>query len=221
MARRKSYYEELSADYSTIEPVPADKAAELIELAGRVNSMCEDTLPTIGPDYPMSQIEAENKAKVKLEERRTAASTAKLVAELAAEGEKKAKEIEATTEKRVAEIDAKTATIAAQSTTVLGQASARSVELLREAEADRFRQYVKALGGAEAYNRYVFAEGLPAHLRLGVFYAGPGTFWTDLKGLEQTMLGKLASETPQQAAAPTAERSRPPTAPVPVSRPSR
>jgi SPFH domain/Band 7 family protein len=136
----------------------------------------------------------EAKAKVTLEERRTTASTGKLVAELAAEGEKKAKEIEATTEKLMAEIDAKTAAIAAQTTTVLGQANARSVELLREAEADRFRQYVKALGGPESYNRYVFAEGLPADLRVGVFYAGPGTFWTDLKGIEQTLLGKLSSE---------------------------
>ena len=43
-------------------------------------------------------------------------------------------------------------------------------------------------------SRYIFAEGLPADLRLGIFYAGPGTLWTDLKGFEQTMLGKLASE---------------------------
>jgi hypothetical protein len=156
----------------------------------------------------------EAKAKVTLEERRTAASTAKLVAEVEAEGEKKAKEIDATTEKRMAEVDARTAAIAAQSTTVLGQAGARSTELLREAEADRFRQYVKALGGPDAYNRYVFAEGLPDHLRLGIFYAGPGTFWTDLKGIEQTLLGKLASESP----APTpAERPKS----VPSSRPGR
>ena len=39
------------------------------------------------------------------------------------------------------------------------------------------------------------AEGLPADLRLGIFYAGPGTLWTDLKGFEQTMLGKLVAET--------------------------
>jgi regulator of protease activity HflC (stomatin/prohibitin superfamily) len=160
----------------------------------------------------------EAKAKVTLEERRTSASTGKLVAELAAEGEKKAKEIEATTEKRVAEIDAKTATFSAQTTTVLGQASARSVELLREAEADRFRQYVKALGGPDAYNRYVFAEGLPANLRVGIFYAGPGTFWTDLKGIEQTLLGKLASESPSPSPAPA---ERPKATPPTTARPTR
>ncbi|WP_406695157.1 SPFH domain-containing protein [Singulisphaera sp. Ch08] len=140
----------------------------------------------------------EAKAKVMLEERRTMALTTKLVAEVEAEGEKQAKEIEATTEKLIAETDAKTAGFAAQTTTTLGQAAARSVELVREAEADRFRQYVKALGSPDAYNRYVFAEGLSDNLRLGVFYAGPGTFWTDLKGFEQTLLGKLASESSPQ-----------------------
>jgi regulator of protease activity HflC (stomatin/prohibitin superfamily) len=154
----------------------------------------------------------EAKAKVTLEERRTMAETGKLVAEVEASGEKKAKEIEATTEKLMAEVDAKTAAIAAQSTKLLGEASARSIELSREAEADRFHQYVKALGGPDAYNRYVFAEGLPPSLRLGVFYAGPGTFWTDLKGIEQTLLGKLASD--------AAEPAKPPVA-RPVARPGR
>ena len=137
----------------------------------------------------------EAKAKVTLEERRTRAETEKLAAQVAAEGEKKAREVEATTEKLRAEIDAKTAVIEAQTTKVLGEATAKKTELTRQAEADRFRQYVNALGGPEAYNQYVFAEGLSTDLRLGVFYAGPGTFWTDLKGFEQILLGKLASDT--------------------------
>lgn len=146
----------------------------------------------------------EAKAKVTLEERRTMAETEKLVAEVEAEGEKKAREIEAETEKLRAEIDAKTAAIAAQTTRVLGEAGAKKVGLTRKAEADRFRLYVEALGGPEAYNDYVFAEGLPEDMRLGVFYAGPGTFWTDLKGFEQALIGKVASETP---AAPRPSRT--------------
>ncbi len=149
----------------------------------------------------------EAKAKVTLEERKTQAETAKLVAEAVAEGEKKAKEIEAKTEKLMAEIDAKTAAIEAQITTTMGEAEAKKTELTNQAEADRYRQYVEILGGPEAYNRYVFAEGLPDDLRLGVFYAGPGTFWTDLKGMEQTLLGKLNNESSQ--AKPTAAASRP------------
>jgi hypothetical protein len=75
---------------------------------------------------------------------------------------------------------------------VLSEATARKAELTRQAEADRYRLYVQALGSPDAYNKYDFAEGLPPDLRLGVFYAGPGTFWTDLKGFEQAMLGALS-----------------------------
>ncbi|MGE3821591.1 MAG: SPFH domain-containing protein [Isosphaeraceae bacterium] len=146
----------------------------------------------------------EAKAKVTLEEQRTLAETEKLVAELEAEGEKKAKELEAETERLQAEIDAKTAAVEAQTTKLLGEANAKKVELTRQAEADRFRQYVDALGGAEAYNKYVFAEGLPEDVKLGIFYAGPGTFWTDLKGFEQIMMGKMASESQSTASPVTA-----------------
>ena len=154
----------------------------------------------------------EAKAKVTLEERRTEAETEKLVAEVAAEGEKKAKEIEATTEKLRAEIDAKTAAIEAKTTKVLGEADRQ------EDRADPARPRPTATGSTsrrsgspDAYNKYVFAEGLPDDLRLGVFYAGPGTFWTDLKGFEQTMLGKLASETTPPRPKPTT-LTPPPTA---------
>jgi regulator of protease activity HflC (stomatin/prohibitin superfamily) len=137
----------------------------------------------------------EAKAKVVFEEKRTLAETTKMVAETEAEGEKKAREIEAMTEKFKAEIDAKSATIEAQTTRVLGEAKALSVKLAKEAKAERIQLLVKAMGGPESYQRYTFAEGLPADLRLGIFYAGPGTLWTDLKGFEQSMLGKLVSDT--------------------------
>jgi len=136
----------------------------------------------------------ESKAKVVFGEKRTQAETEKKVAEVGAEGEKKAKEIEAMTEKLRAEIDAKTAAILAQSTRVLGEANASSVKLAKEAKAERLQLLVKAIGGPDSYERYVFAEGLPEDLKVGIFYAGPGTLWTDLKGFEQTMLGKLASD---------------------------
>jgi regulator of protease activity HflC (stomatin/prohibitin superfamily) len=137
---------------------------------------------------------AEAKAKISLEERRTKAETTKMVAQVAADGEKSAREIDAETERLQAEIDAKTALIEAEITTTMAEAEAKKTELSNEAEAERFAQYVQVLGGPEAYNRYIFAEKLPSDLKLGLFYAGPGTFWTDLKGFEQTMLGKIASE---------------------------
>jgi hypothetical protein len=137
----------------------------------------------------------EAKAKVVFGEKRTLAETGKKVAEVGATGEKMAKEIAAMTEKLKAEIDAKSATIDAQTTRVLGEAKAQSVKLAKEARAERSQLLVKAMGGAGPYERYIFAEGLPSDLKVGIFYAGPGTFWTDLKGFEQTMLGKLTSET--------------------------
>jgi len=151
----------------------------------------------------------EAKAKVVFGEKRTQAETEKKVAEVGAEGEKKAKEIEAMTEKLRAEIDAKSAAIEAQTTKVLGEAKAKSVKLAKEAKAERLQLLVKAMGGPDPYERYIFAEGLPADLRVGIFYAGSGTLWTDLKGFEQTMLGKLVSETQAGDATipkPSAER---------------
>ena len=153
----------------------------------------------------------EAKAKVTLEKRRTAAETGKLAAQVVANGEKKAREIEANTERLRAEVDAKTAIVEAQVTKALGEANAQTAELANQAKADLYVRSVHALGGGDAYNRYQFAEGLPDDLRLGVFYAGPGTFWTDLKGFEQTMLGKLANESINPATTrPTANASRKP-----------
>ena len=151
---------------------------------------------------------SEAKAKVIQEQDRTKAETEKLIAQVTAEGEKKAKEIEANTERLKAGIDAKTAIIQAEITKAIGEATAKTTELTNQAEAERYRQYVQALGGPDAYNRYVFAEGLSKDLDLRVFYAGPGTFWTDLKGFEQVMLGKLADDPAGRARAPVA--SRPP-----------
>lgn len=156
----------------------------------------------------------EARAKVVLEEKRTMAETEKLVAQMKAEGEKKAREIEAESEKLAAQVEARTAQVEAQITRTIGEAKAKTVELTKQAEAEKFRLYVESLGGPAAYNRYVFAEGLSDDMRLGIFYAGPGTFWTDLKGFEQTMLGKLASDAQEKptTTAPTAE-VRPASAP--------
>ena len=137
----------------------------------------------------------EAKAKVTLEERRTKAETEKMVAEVAAEGEKKAKEIEADHREAQGRDRRQDRRRRGADDQGLRRGDRQDGRAGQEAEADRYRQYVKALGGPDAYNKYVFAEGLPPDLRLGIFYAGPGTFWTDLKGFEQAMLGKLATET--------------------------
>jgi len=150
---------------------------------------------------------SEAKAKVVQEQDRTKAETDKLIAQVIAEGEKTAREIEAKTERLKAGIDAKTAIIQAEITKAIGEANAKTIELANQAQAERYRQAVQSLGGPDAYNRYVFAEGLNPDLKLGVFYAGPGTFWTDLKGFEQIMLGKLADESGKKPAKPADNRA--------------
>lgn len=153
----------------------------------------------------------EAQSKVALAEQKVKSETEKLVAGLLADGDKKAKEIAAETEKIVAEIKAKTAVVQAQITTTLGEAEAKKVELTNQAEAERYQLYVDILGGPQNYNRYMFAEQLPDDLRLGIFYAGPGTFWTDLKGFEQILLGKQAAEAEaaKPRPAPTSPNPRP------------
>lgn len=158
-------------------------------------------------------------AKIDLEKGRTEAETRRKVAELEADGEKQAREIEATTEKMQAAIQVEASLVQAEITRVLGEADARKDELANRARAERFQMAVEALGGPESYNRHQFAENLPDAINLGVFYAGPGTFWTDLKGMEQVLLGKTVSdsENPPPARGASAGPSSPVSSPVSAS----
>ena len=56
---------------------------------------------------------------------------------------------------------------------------------------------VDALGTPQAYNQYIFAKNFePTDLKL--IFAGPGTFWTDLKTFEQVGASKMMQPTPQK-----------------------
>lgn len=61
MATRMNYYKGLAADYSKPEPVPVKLAAELIAAAEKFVAMKAEMLPPIGADYPLEQIEKENR----------------------------------------------------------------------------------------------------------------------------------------------------------------
>ena len=147
------------------------------------------------------------KTEVVSQEQLTSAETENKVAQLKALGGKESSETEAETGKLKAKLDAETAKIDAQITLIMGEAAAKRIEYTNQAKAEKFKQYVQALGGPDAYNRYVFADKLSDDMKLGVFYAGPGTFWTDLKGFEQVMLGKLAAEGQATRAIPATSRS--------------
>ena len=148
----------------------------------------------------------EAESKVELEKERTIVETTKLVAELKAEGAKEAAETEAETLKLSAAIDKQTAALEAQATVVLGQAKASTRQMMEEALAGKFGLAVAAFGSGEAYNQWVFAQGLPAELKLNLLYAGEGTFWTDLKGFSETLLGRQAQQQPPKRATSNAPR---------------
>ncbi|MDB4680194.1 band 7 protein, partial [Planctomycetaceae bacterium] len=114
--------------------------------------------------------------------------------EALAEGDKIVAETEAETQKLVATIDRQIAEIEAEATVLLGEAEASSKQLLEEAKADKFVLAVDAFGSGAAYNQWVFATGLPVEIDLQTIYAGEGTFWTDLKGMTETLLGKQVND---------------------------
>ena len=74
-------------------------------------------------------------------------------------------------------------------------------KLANQAEADGKRMFVQAFGSGRAYNLYTFAENFkPDSIRL--FFAGEGTFWTDLTRFEELGAAKLLKPEP------AAERGR-------------
>lgn len=132
--------------------------------------------------------EAEEKVKLQTEQIRV--ETEKLVAAKLAEGQKDAAETVAQTTKKVAAIASKTAEIDKDATVAIGTAKAKAKTLSEEAKADKFQLAVEAFGTGQAYNQWVFAQGLPADIELNLIYSGEGTFWTDLKSFSEAMLGK-------------------------------
>ncbi len=143
--------------------------------------------------------EAEEKVKVQTETIRV--ETEKMVATKVAEGAKTAAETKAETTKLVAKIARDTAEIDKEATITLGEAKANSRKLEEEAKANKFQLAVEAFGSGQAYNQWAFAQGLPEDIELNLLYAGEGTFWTDLKGFSETLLGKQVKQ--QTTPAPT------------------
>ena len=122
----------------------------------------------------------EAERKVDLEGEKIRSDTTKQVAEAMALGKKQVAETEAETEKLVAAIKKETAALEAQATLVLGEAEAGGKKLVEEATSQKFKLAVDAFGSPTAYNNWIFASQLPEDIKLRLFYAGPGTLWTDL-----------------------------------------
>jgi hypothetical protein len=106
------------------------------------------------------------------------------VANIQADGAKKAAEIEAQQELDIAAIDLEAAKLDAQRTQILGKADADVTRMKNESEAAGNKMLIDAFGSAQAYNLYTFAQNFaPTDLRL--IFAGNGTFWTDLKTFQE------------------------------------
>lgn len=125
----------------------------------------------------------EAERKVMLETEKVKNDTTRLQAVALAEGNRVAQNTEADTVKLKAVIDRKTAEFNAQALMIKSEAINKGKQLSEEAKADKFKLAVEAFGTPAAYNQWVFATGLPDNIELKLFYAGPGTLWTDMKNL--------------------------------------
>ena len=115
--------------------------------------------------------------------------TEKLVAEIAAETEKRVATINATAGQAAAETAKQTAAERAAITRTLGEAKSQAYAMVEGERARGFQVKVKAFGDPAAYTALGFAEGLSPDLRVNILHAGPGTLWTDLKGASLGDLG--------------------------------
>jgi hypothetical protein len=126
----------------------------------------------------------EAEQRVILEGGRVKVETTKDVAARIAEGDKLAAETDAETRKLVAAIEKETAELESQAKLAIGKAENEGKGFIEQAKANRFKLAVEAFGNAGAYNNWMFANTLPKDIELKLFYAGEGTFWTDLKNLQ-------------------------------------
>jgi len=129
----------------------------------------------------------EAEQKVLLEAAKITEETKKLVASIKATGQQTADQMEADTARKVATVDREAAEIDAQRVVTLGEAEAQAKKLQQQSKAELFGLAVKAFGEPTAYTQWEFAEGLPENIDLKMIYAGPGTLWTDLKGVVPTL----------------------------------
>ena len=82
-----------------------------------------------------------------------------------AEGEKSVAQIQAKRMVDVAVIERQIAELTAERTRQLGKADATVTQMANEAKADRLKQNVDAIGGADAYANFQFANNLPADFK--------------------------------------------------------
>lgn len=139
-----------------------------------------------------AQLEEERK-KVDIARETIKADSRVLVASILADGEKQAATIDAQASLEIASIQQEVAKLDARRTEILGKARADVEQMKKDAEAKGYQLLVDAFGGGNAYNLYTFAENFKPE-SINLFYAGEGTFWTDLTRIEQVGAAKMIQE---------------------------
>ncbi len=139
-----------------------------------------------------AQLEEERK-KVDIARETIQADTRLMVANIDAEGRKEAAQIDAQASLEVATIQQEVAKLDAQRIDILGQARAAVEKMKNSAEAEGYKLLVGAFGSPRAYNLYTFADNFePKSIR--IFFAGDGTFWTDLNRFQELGAATILEE---------------------------
>ncbi len=169
----------------------ADQSEGLLATIQRANIEIEREL-TNKQKTQTAMVTANHQEALKLVDvaRETVASETNVrVANIAANAQKKAAEIGAQREVDVAGVELQIAQLDAQRILILGKAAADVDRLKNEADAKGAKMLVDAFGSPQAYNQYIFAKNFePTELRM--IFAGPGTFWTDLKTFQEIGAGQ-------------------------------
>jgi hypothetical protein len=143
----------------------------------------------------------EERKKIDIARESIQADSRVIVAKIAAEAEKSAAEIDAQAKLEIAGIHKEVAELDARRTEILGKATAEVEKLKKDAEAKGYALLVDAFGSPQAYNLYTFAENFqPESIRL--FFAGEGTFWTDLTRFEEVGAARVLEGRPTSSSPP-------------------
>jgi hypothetical protein len=119
--------------------------------------------------------------------------TTVMVADIKANGDKTAAETDAQRDLDVASVEAQIAQLDAQRTEILGKGNAEVARLKNDANAKGAKMLIDAFGDPQSYNAYIFAQNFdPTDLHL--IFAGPGTFWTDLKTFQDVGAAKVVQQ---------------------------
>ena len=126
---------------------------------------------------------AEAEQTVLLEAAKISEGTKKLVAEQKPTGQKEAETVTAETEKKVAAVDKQCADLDGSGRWRWARPRMRQRRCSKRPRPNCSSWPSRLLAIPRPTRNGQFAEGLPENIELKMIYSGPGTLWTDLKGL--------------------------------------